>query len=74
MPDVRGTSFSNVSYPSGDPLRRVPVTVFFLVRSVLRYEASTAVGVGPLAIASMVLLGMFAWTFAEYILHKFVFH
>jgi sterol desaturase/sphingolipid hydroxylase (fatty acid hydroxylase superfamily) len=55
----------------------VPVTAFFLLRSALRYEAhepSTSVGVGPLAIAGMVLLGMFAWTFAEYILHKFVFH
>jgi len=53
----------------------VPVTVFFLVRSVLRYQASDVHhAVGPVAMAAMFLLGMLAWTFAEYILHKFVFH
>jgi len=46
----------------------VPVAAFFLVRSALRHDA------GPLTMAAMFLLGMFAWTLAEYGLHKFVFH
>src|ERR1019366_5651795 len=46
----------------------VPVAGFFLVRSALRHDA------GPLTMTAMFLLGMFAWTLAEYVLHKFVFH
>lgn len=46
----------------------VPVAAAFVVRSALRHD------VGPVAIAGMFLLGMFAWTLAEYVLHKYVFH
>jgi sterol desaturase/sphingolipid hydroxylase (fatty acid hydroxylase superfamily) len=50
----------------------VPVAVTFLVRSTLRHDARGAPA--PLAIAALFLLGMFAWTFAEYVLHRYVFH
>jgi sterol desaturase/sphingolipid hydroxylase (fatty acid hydroxylase superfamily) len=46
----------------------LPVAAFFLVRSALRHDLM------PLAIPALFLLGMFAWTFAEYILHRYVFH
>jgi len=46
----------------------VPVVAFFLIRSAVRHD------VPALAMVAMVLLGMFAWTVAEYFLHKYVFH
>jgi sterol desaturase/sphingolipid hydroxylase (fatty acid hydroxylase superfamily) len=46
----------------------IPVTATFLVRSALRRDLA------PISIAGMFLLGMFAWTFAEYLLHRHVFH
>src|SRR3974390_192420 len=46
----------------------LPVAAFFVVRSALRHD------LGALGIAGMFLLGIFAWTLAEYFLHKYVFH
>jgi sterol desaturase/sphingolipid hydroxylase (fatty acid hydroxylase superfamily) len=45
-----------------------PVAAVFLVRSALRHDLA------PAAIPALFVLGMFAWTFAEYILHRYVFH
>jgi dihydroceramide fatty acyl 2-hydroxylase len=48
----------------------VPVASFFLVRSVMRHDVGPSL---PL-IGALFLLGMLAWTLAEYFLHKYVFH
>ena len=45
-----------------------PVAGWLLWRSV------TLHGFGPAAIASMAAAGIFTWTLAEYVLHRFVFH
>jgi sterol desaturase/sphingolipid hydroxylase (fatty acid hydroxylase superfamily) len=48
----------------------IPVIAVFLgIAIVARPE-----GISPLYIPSCFLVGMFAWTLAEYILHRFVFH
>jgi Fatty acid hydroxylase superfamily len=44
----------------------VPFTLYMLYKS--------AETLGPLAIAGWFALGVFAWTFLEYLLHRFVFH
>jgi sterol desaturase/sphingolipid hydroxylase (fatty acid hydroxylase superfamily) len=59
--------FSRI-HPSTPFVAWVPVTLLFLVRSWLRHD------VGAPAIAGLFLSGMFAWTFAEYLLHRYVFH
>jgi sterol desaturase/sphingolipid hydroxylase (fatty acid hydroxylase superfamily) len=46
----------------------VPVAAFFLVRSGMRHDVP-APGIGALFVT-----GIFVWTFAEYILHRHVFH
>jgi sterol desaturase/sphingolipid hydroxylase (fatty acid hydroxylase superfamily) len=46
----------------------LPVATIFVGRSVARHDVSCG------AIASLFLIGMLAWTFAEYILHRYVFH
>lgn len=46
----------------------IPVAVLFLARSALRHDLA------PICIAGTFLLGMFAWSLAEYFLHKHVFH
>ncbi len=46
----------------------VPVAVFFVARSVMRHDLSAP------AVAGVFLCGMFAWTCAEYVLHRYVFH
>jgi sterol desaturase/sphingolipid hydroxylase (fatty acid hydroxylase superfamily) len=48
----------------------LPVIVFFLVRAMLNRDA----GGFPWHIPLGFLLGLFLWTFAEYTLHRFVFH
>ena len=45
----------------------IPVIGFFIYKSIV-------VGVEPLALAGYFLLGLFLWTIAEYILHRWVFH
>ena len=48
----------------------LPVTVFFIVRPSLAWS-----GPGfPFYIPLAILIGIFIWTFAEYTLHRFVFH
>ncbi len=46
----------------------IPVVAFFVVRSVLRHDLSLV------AIAATCVAGTVSWTFAEYILHRYVFH
>jgi dihydroceramide fatty acyl 2-hydroxylase len=46
----------------------VPVAALFVVHSVLRGELSAP------AIVGLCVSGTFAWTLAEYVLHRFVFH
>jgi sterol desaturase/sphingolipid hydroxylase (fatty acid hydroxylase superfamily) len=48
----------------------LPVAVFFLVREALNRPANSS----PLYIVLGFLLGLFLWTLAEYLLHRFVFH
>jgi sterol desaturase/sphingolipid hydroxylase (fatty acid hydroxylase superfamily) len=59
--------FSRI-HPATPFIAWVPVTLFFLVRSVLRHD------VGVPRVAGLFLAGIGAWTFAEYILHRYVFH
>jgi sterol desaturase/sphingolipid hydroxylase (fatty acid hydroxylase superfamily) len=48
----------------------LPVAVFFIARPILFWA-----GPGfPLYIPTAILIGVFLWTFAEYTLHRFVFH
>jgi len=46
----------------------IPVAAFFLARTALRHD------VGGLGMAGAFAGGMFTWTFAEYVLHRWVFH
>ncbi|MGA8264896.1 MAG: sterol desaturase family protein, partial [Ignavibacteriaceae bacterium] len=46
----------------------LPVVAFFLYRSIGIYSLSI------ITILSLVGLGIFVWTFAEYTLHRFIFH
>jgi len=59
--------FSRI-HPATPFVAWVPVVLFFLGRSVVRQELSLA------AIAALFLGGMLAWTLAEYVLHRYVFH
>ena len=47
----------------------LPVAVFFLLRPLLAQPAGF-----PLFVPLGVLIGLFVWTFAEYTMHRFVFH
>jgi sterol desaturase/sphingolipid hydroxylase (fatty acid hydroxylase superfamily) len=46
----------------------IPIAAFFILRSALRHELA------PLGVAAVCICGTFAWTFAEYVLHRLVFH
>jgi sterol desaturase/sphingolipid hydroxylase (fatty acid hydroxylase superfamily) len=59
--------FSRI-HPSTPFIVWIPVASFFLVRSALRHDLA------PLSVAAMFLGGILAWTFAEYVLHRWVFH
>lgn len=48
----------------------LPVAVFFLVKGVLDLPAGMSAAVIPLGF----VLGLFLWSAAEYLLHRFVFH
>jgi sterol desaturase/sphingolipid hydroxylase (fatty acid hydroxylase superfamily) len=45
-----------------------PVAALFLVRSLVRHD------VGVVGALGLFFAGIFAWTFAEYVLHRWVFH
>jgi dihydroceramide fatty acyl 2-hydroxylase len=59
--------FSRI-HPATPFVAWVPVVLFFLGRSVVHHELSVV------AIAALFLGGMLVWTFAEYVLHRYVFH
>jgi dihydroceramide fatty acyl 2-hydroxylase len=52
----------------------VPVAAFFLIRSAVGHGADAAHPLGIPAVALLCAAGLFVWTAAEYILHRFVFH
>ena len=55
-------------HPAVPPLLYLPVVALCLVRAVDHH------GLGVAPVAGVFVLGLGAWTFAEYILHRFVFH
>jgi sterol desaturase/sphingolipid hydroxylase (fatty acid hydroxylase superfamily) len=59
--------FSRI-HPSTPFLAWVPVTLFFLGRGWRRHD------LGLLTLVGLFLCGMVAWTFSEYLLHRYVFH
>ncbi len=59
--------FSRI-HPATPFVTWIPVAVTCVVRSVLRRDLA------PAGIAVAVLAGMLAWTMAEYVLHRYVFH
>jgi sterol desaturase/sphingolipid hydroxylase (fatty acid hydroxylase superfamily) len=59
--------FSRI-HPATPFVAWIPVATIFLARSALRRDLSAV------AIVSTFLAGVFAWTAAEYILHRYVFH
>ncbi len=46
----------------------IPVAAFFLGGSLFRHD------VAPLCVLALFVGGIFTWTFAEYVLHRWVFH
>jgi sterol desaturase/sphingolipid hydroxylase (fatty acid hydroxylase superfamily) len=59
--------FSRI-HPATPFVAWIPVAGLFVVRSVLRHDLA------PLVIAATFLSGVLAWTLAEYVLHRYVFH
>jgi dihydroceramide fatty acyl 2-hydroxylase len=59
--------FSRI-HPATPFVMWVPVALFFVVRSALRHDLALPV------VAGLFLCGMLAWTCAEYVLHRYVFH
>jgi sterol desaturase/sphingolipid hydroxylase (fatty acid hydroxylase superfamily) len=48
----------------------LPVVIYFILTAV----ANSVAGAFPVYIPAGFVVGLFAWTFAEYMLHRFVFH
>lgn len=61
--------FSHIS-PVTITIIWLPVAVFFLVRAILNIIAGSPVWILPAGLA----LGLLVWSFAEYNLHRFLFH
>ena len=59
--------FSRI-HPATPFVAWIPVASFIVYRSVARHDLPV------LGVAGMFFLGIFAWTFAEYVLHRYVFH
>jgi sterol desaturase/sphingolipid hydroxylase (fatty acid hydroxylase superfamily) len=59
--------FSRI-HPSTPFIVWIPVAAFFFGRSILRHDLAIPGAVG------MFLLGILAWSIAEYVLHRWVFH
>jgi dihydroceramide fatty acyl 2-hydroxylase len=55
-------------HPATPFLVWIPVASLVLLRSAMRHD------IAPLAIPAACLAGVMAWTFAEYVLHRWVFH
>jgi 4-hydroxysphinganine ceramide fatty acyl 2-hydroxylase len=52
----------------------VPVFIFVPVILFCIYKAFFDVGIKPVTFIELFILGLFVWTFVEYIMHRFVFH
>ena len=52
----------------------IPVVVFLPITVWVIWLASSVNGLSILSILGLFLLGLFFWTFIEYILHRFIFH
>jgi len=52
----------------------VPLIIFVPVTSYLLYRAAVTPGLSTMAGVILFLSGLFIWTIAEYLLHRFVFH
>jgi sterol desaturase/sphingolipid hydroxylase (fatty acid hydroxylase superfamily) len=52
----------------------VPVAIFFPVILYFLYKSIFSFQLSLLNILAYIVLGLFIWTFTEYILHRFVFH
>ncbi len=52
----------------------VPVYIFIPVILFCTYEALFVDNINLLTFFELFVLGIFAWTFVEYIMHRFVFH
>jgi sterol desaturase/sphingolipid hydroxylase (fatty acid hydroxylase superfamily) len=59
--------FSRI-HPATPFVAWIPVVIFVTIRSALRHD----VPIG--ALAGAFALGLFAWTLAEYVLHRYIFH
>ena len=59
--------FSHI-HPSTPIVLFIPLVVFLI------YTSATANGLATLPIVGLFGLGVFLWTFLEYVLHRFVFH
>jgi dihydroceramide fatty acyl 2-hydroxylase len=59
--------FSRI-HPSTPFIVWIPVAAFFFGRSILRHDLAIPAAVG------MFFLGILAWSIAEYVLHRWVFH
>lgn len=55
-----------------DPVSNI--IVYGLVNIALGYLAISVMGLSVLQFAGLFVIGLFFWTFAEYILHRYVFH
>ena len=52
----------------------VPVFIFVPVILFCMYKAFFDFGIKPVTFIELFILGLFVWTFIEYIMHRFVFH
>jgi sterol desaturase/sphingolipid hydroxylase (fatty acid hydroxylase superfamily) len=52
----------------------VPLIIYVPVIIYMVYKALFVASLGFLTFASLLLAGIFVWTFVEYIMHRFVFH
>lgn len=52
----------------------VPVTIFFIYSLGLLYWSVTHTGLSAIATAGMFLIGMLAFTWVEYMVHRYLFH
>lgn len=51
-----------------------PIVLFIPLVLFLIWTSSTTNGLGTMSIVGLFFLGVFLWTFLEYVLHRFVFH
>lgn len=52
----------------------VPIVLFFIISSVSLFYAATTTEIGLIAGIGVLILGIFAFTFVEYMMHKHFFH